>query len=142
MDSRLQSWKRFSGITVADKIEAVEYDERFQEDIWQHHLILTCSRNITYLPHVGRRMPFLPRRCHAPKCTKTAFWIRQVLNSIAPTNFFWTNPVAMQRMMEARRQSVLQGMRHFVTDSKLNTIRMVDNQAFTVGKELANTTAQ
>jgi polyhydroxyalkanoate synthase subunit PhaC len=137
---QLQSWERFSGMAVGDRVEPIEYDERFQEAVWTQQPYLDNLKEFYLLTTRWTQDAIFATPDASPQSVqKTAFWVRQLLNAVAPTNFFWMNPIAMQRMMETGGQSVFKGLQHFVTDSKLNTIRMVDNTAFTVGKDLANT---
>ena len=70
---------------------------------------------------------------------RAAFWARQWLNALAPTNFFFTNPIAMRRALETHGNSLRQGMQHFLRDAKAKNIRMVEADAFKVGTDLATT---
>ena len=70
---------------------------------------------------------------------RAAFWVRQWLNAMAPTNFFFTNPVAMRRFVETRGDSLKQGLMHLLRDAKAKNIRMVEADAFKVGTDLATT---
>jgi len=137
---QLQSWERFSGITVQDRIEPIEYDERFQDPVWEQNPYFDAIKEFYLLTtRWTQDAIFATPGASPPSVQKTAFWVRQLLNSVAPTNFFWTNPVAIQRVIDTQGQSLVKGVQHFITDSKFNTIRMVDDNSFTVGKELANT---
>ena len=70
---------------------------------------------------------------------RSAFWLRNWLNMVAPTNFFWLNPVAMRRFVETNGESLKQGWEYFQRDLKARNILMVDPESFTVGKDLATT---
>ncbi len=70
---------------------------------------------------------------------RSAFWLRKWLNMVAPTNFFWLNPVAMERFVTTNGESLKQGMRNFMRDAKARNILMVEPDAFEVGKDLATT---
>jgi polyhydroxyalkanoate synthase len=58
---------------------------------------------------------------------------------VAPTNFFWLNPVAMQRCVETGGESLRKGCENFLRDVKAKNILMVEPDAFTVGESLATT---
>ncbi|EIJ41695.1 poly(3-hydroxyalkanoate) synthetase [Beggiatoa alba B18LD] len=137
---QLQTWERFSGFLVQDSIPVNEYDERFQEPEWTENPYLDTIKEI-YLLYTRwiedsiYKTPDLPEKTR----DKAGFWMRQVLNAISPSNYFWTNPVAVQRFVETGGESLLKGLKNFIIDSKYKTIRMVDNTAFTVGGNLANT---
>jgi polyhydroxyalkanoate synthase len=70
---------------------------------------------------------------------RAAFWARQWLNALAPTNFFLTNPVAMRKYVETHGDSLKQGLEHFLRDAKAKNIRLVEPDAFKVGVDLATT---
>ncbi|PIW06853.1 MAG: alpha/beta hydrolase, partial [Comamonadaceae bacterium CG17_big_fil_post_rev_8_21_14_2_50_60_13] len=68
-----------------------------------------------------------------------AFWQRNWLNMMAPTNQFWLNPQAMERFIQTGGESVTRGLKNFVRDAKAKNIQMVDPDAFKVGKDLGTT---
>lgn len=70
---------------------------------------------------------------------RAAFWSRKWLNMVAPTNFFWSNPLALERAVSTQGESLRQGWANFLRDAKAKNIQMVEPDAFTVGKDLATT---
>ena len=58
---------------------------------------------------------------------------------MSPSNFFMTNPEAMQLATETGGQSVVQGMNLFFEDLAKGRISSTDEQAYEVGKNLATT---
>ena len=64
-----------------------------------------------------------------------------LVDGMSPTNFLWTNPVALRRAVETNGRSVLAGMRNFVEDVNTNGGRpkQVDTTPFRVGENLACT---
>ncbi|MEY3220380.1 MAG: hypothetical protein RIT27_1737 [Pseudomonadota bacterium] len=138
-----QIWRRLVGISEKDKIPAVEYDERFAESIWTDVVYLDYIKQYyllgtRWLEDAIYETPDVDWKTRE----KSAFWVRQWLNAIAPTNYFWTNPLAVKKCIETGGESVLKGLKNLVTDLKHNTIRMVDTDAFEVGKNLALTTGE
>lgn len=135
-----QTWRRFMGISEKDQIPAVEYDERFADPIWTDVVYLDFIKQYyllgtRWLEDAIYDSPDLDEKIKE----KSAFWVRQWLNAIAPTNYFWTNPIAVKKFVETGGESVLKGLKNLVGDLKHNTIRMVDTDAFEVGKNLAIT---
>jgi polyhydroxyalkanoate synthase len=63
------------------------------------------------------------------------------VDASAPTNFFWTNPVAIRRAFESGGLSLLRGARNFLDDYRLRGgwPRQFDGSPFQVGKTLAVT---
>jgi len=70
---------------------------------------------------------------------RAAFWWRQYLNAVAPTNFLFTNPVAMRKALETKGESLRKGFEIFMQDMQAKTIRMTGQDSFAVGKNLAVT---
>lgn len=70
---------------------------------------------------------------------RAAFWARKWLNAMAPTNFFWSNPIAMRKCVETRGETLVQGFQNFLRDLCARNIRMVEADAFKIGSDLATT---
>ena len=74
---------------------------------------------------------------------KVAFYTRQYLDAIAPTNFALTNPQVLHATLETGGRNLLDGLKNFLADidprdGRLRT-RMVDTSAFELGKNIAVT---
>ncbi|MFZ5556315.1 MAG: PHA/PHB synthase family protein [Pseudomonadota bacterium] len=120
--------------------EASREDERFAEPEWsqlpafaalkEHYLHVTH-----WLEDAIYRTPGAPSRIKR----RAAYWVRQWLNAIAPTNYFLTNPVAVRRFWETGGQSLVQGARNLIDDVRVGDVQMVDRSAFRVGENLATT---
>ncbi|MFN8122787.1 MAG: alpha/beta fold hydrolase [Thermoleophilia bacterium] len=67
-----------------------------------------------------------------------------VMDAVAPTNFFWTNPVVRKKALDTGGMSVVRGLRNFVDDLANNNglPRQVPEGAFEVGRDLAVTPGQ
>lgn len=70
---------------------------------------------------------------------KSAFWLRQILNAVAPTNFLLTNPAALQRAYDTQGESLVKGLQNLAADLHQGEITMTDRTAFKVGENLATT---
>ncbi len=71
--------------------------------------------------------------------SRAAFWLRQWLNAVAPTNFLLTNPVAIGKALETHGASLVDGFHNFASDLRNGNISMTDLEAFKVGENLATT---
>jgi len=108
-----QTWRRFMGIPEKDQIPAVEYDERFADPIWTDVVYLDFIKQYyllgtRWLEDAIYETPELDLKTRE----KSAFWVRQWLNAIAPTNYFWTNPIAVKKFVETGGESVLKGLKN------------------------------
>ena len=74
---------------------------------------------------------------------KLEFAARQVIDALAPTNFFPTNPEALRTALESGGASVLDGVAHFLHDLDPETgrldVRMCAPESFVVGESIAAT---
>jgi polyhydroxyalkanoate synthase len=140
---QLQSMQRLAGVHSDDAFPAAVYDERFQEPIWTDNPYLDVIKEFyllytRWLEDTVFSTPDVPEKTRR----RAAFWLRQGLNALAPTNFFWTNPAAVQKFMETGGNTLLQGLEHWVEDSQKGNVSMVDEEVFVVGKNLAPTPGQ
>ncbi len=138
-----QSFKRLLGLASEDAFPAAERDERFHADIWTDNPYLDTIKEYyllytRWLEDAVMNTPAVPEKTRR----RAAFWLRQGLNAVAPTNFFWTNPYAVQRYVESGGHSLLGSLRNVLKDLKVGDIRMVDDDAFEVGRNLATTPGQ
>ncbi len=132
--------RRAMGMPSEDVVQPNHDDARFADPIWTE----SASWDITKewylaLTHRLQDMVFETPGLSDKERRRAAFWSREWLNMVAPNNFFWLNPVAMERFVATKGESVAQGMRNFMRDIKAKNIQMVEPDAFTVGKDLATT---
>ena len=74
---------------------------------------------------------------------KVDFYTRQFANAIAPTNFILTNPEVLRATIDTKGENLINGLDNLIDDLKRGDgnlrIRMVDDTAFEVGKNIATT---
>ncbi len=73
------------------------------------------------------------------KKQRAAFVLRQCLDALAPTNFPATNPDVIRLAAQSSGASLAQGLEHLREDLSRGRIRMSDESAFEVGRNLAVT---
>ncbi len=132
--------RRALGIPSDDVIRPHADDARFTAPVWSD----SASWDIVkewYLAFTHRLqdMLFETPGMSDKERRRAAFWSRKWLNMVAPTNFFWTNPVAIERAVATQGDSLRRGWANFQRDVKAKNIQMVEPDAFTVGKDLATT---
>ncbi|MHA3081592.1 class I poly(R)-hydroxyalkanoic acid synthase [Acinetobacter sp. ANC 5383] len=71
------------------------------------------------------------------------FFTRQMVNAFAPGNFLWTNPEVIQQTINEQGENLVRGMDTFYDDlmnsGKYLSVRMTNNDSFSLGKDLAYT---
>ena len=132
--------RRALGMPSADVIEPNPDDVRFADPVWTDAATWDIIKE-WYLAFTHRLqdMYFETPGLSDKERRRAAFWLRKWLNMVAPTNFFWLNPVAMERFVETNGESLARGFQNFLRDVKARNIRMVEPDAFKVGKDLATT---
>jgi polyhydroxyalkanoate synthase len=136
----LQIWQRiFRFAAQNDLIPTDRHDERFQDPIWTYNPYFDTLKEIYLLySHWLEDAVYQTPSVQDKTRRKAAFWVREVLNAVAPTNFFWTNPVAIKRFLETGGWSLVKGFENFMSDVAKANISMVDETGFEVGVNLAN----
>jgi len=115
------------------------YDPRFTDPEWQKNPVLNLlkqsyllvSKNLVVLVDT---LPLSP----AEK-KKLKFYLKYLLDALAPTNFFMTNPEAIRRAVETGGESLVKGLNNLVKDIRLGHLSMTDESAFSLGENLAIT---
>lgn len=132
--------RRAMGVASADVIQPNADDARFAAPVWTDSASWDIIKE-WYLAFTRRfqDMYFDTPGLSEKERRRAAFWSREWLNMVAPTNFFWLNPVAMERFVATNGESLKQGLQNFMRDAKAKNIQMVDPDAFVVGVDLANT---
>jgi polyhydroxyalkanoate synthase len=134
------AWRRAVGLKDPDPVRPHEDDERFRDPVWTESAnwdivkesYLELTRHVQDMLYATPGLAGKERR-------RAAFWWRNWLNAMAPTNFLWTNPVAMRIALETHGQSLVDGWRNFLADLQNGSVRMTGPEDFSVGRNLATT---
>ena len=74
---------------------------------------------------------------------KAQFYSKQFVDAISPTNFLVTNPEVLEATLESKGENLVKGMQNFIddfdSDSGRLRIKMTDDQAFELGRNVALT---
>jgi len=74
---------------------------------------------------------------------KAEFYVKQIVNAIAPSNFVLTNPELLRETFSSHGENLVRGMHMLTEDIKAGhgslKIRQSDNSKFEVGRNLATT---
>lgn len=134
------TWLRAAGLAGNDPVRPQPEDSRFSDPIWRDSATWDITKEwYLLLTRSVQDMLYDTPGLSGKERRRAAFWWRKWLNAMAPTNFFWTNPVAVQKFVDTKGESLRQGYQNFLADLKAGNVRMTDLDAFTVGKDLATT---
>ncbi len=74
---------------------------------------------------------------------KAQFYTKQFVDAMSPTNFLVTNPEVLEATLESKGENLVKGMQNFIddfdSDSGRLRIKMTDDQAFELGRNVALT---
>lgn len=134
------AFRRAAGLPSPDPVVPQPDDTRFTDPSWTEHASWDILKE-WYLLTTRRFQDMLYETpgLSGKERRRAAFWWRNALNAMAPTNFFWTNPLAMRMALETHGESLRRGWQNFLDDVNAGDIRMTDPTDFRIGENLATT---
>jgi polyhydroxyalkanoate synthase len=135
---------RWLGVDAPPQVAVPEDDKRFADRTWTDNPAFFALRQ-GYLATSQLVADVLAAGSgDAVDDAKARLAAGFMLDALAPTNFFFTNPAAIKRALETGGASVAAGARNFVDDVLNNggRPRQVDTKPFRVGVNLAATPGQ
>ncbi|MEL6464016.1 MAG: class I poly(R)-hydroxyalkanoic acid synthase [Pseudomonadota bacterium] len=74
---------------------------------------------------------------------RLAYFSRQIVDMMAPTNFLATNPDALEKAVATEGQSLIDGLENLISDLESNNgeliVKLADDKAFELGGNIATT---
>ena len=70
---------------------------------------------------------------------KVAFFTRQYVDALSPSNFALTNPQVLRETLASGGQNLLKGLNNLLSDMEKGGISMTDEKAFKLGQNVATT---
>ena len=134
------SFHRTLGLPSADPVQPHADDPRFADPVWTESPTWDLVKEwyLAYTHHM-QDMLFETPGLSGKERRRAAFWWRKWLNAVAPTNYLWTNPIALRRAAETRGESLWHGLHNMLDDLQAGNVRMTDPDHFRVGENLATT---
>ena len=131
---------RALGKPHADPIRPNPDDTRFADPVWTESATWDNAKEwyLAFTHHIQDMLYDTPGLSSKER-RRAAFWWRKWLNAIAPTNFFWTNPVAMRKAIESNGQTLADGLSNMLADLAAGDVQMTRPDDFKVGENLATT---
>ncbi len=147
----LQIWSELSKSGVAmqegDPSGPDESDRRFAHHQWQNHPYFIAIRkqydlNARKLQETVGGINDINDKDRE----RLEFAMQQIVDMMCPTNFFPTNPEAIERALETDGQSLIDGLSNLIRDLERHDgelqVTLADPDAFEVGTDLATTDGQ
>jgi polyhydroxyalkanoate synthase subunit PhaC len=136
--------KRMAGEPAADIIAPDPRDKRFADPEWSSNQYFDFLKQ-TYLLTVKWANELVKNTNGLDPLTqhKAEFYVRQISNAIAPSNFILTNPELLRETLSSNAENLVRGMRNLAEDIAAGggdlRIRQSDASKFEVGRNLAVT---
>ena len=118
---------------------SAKFDKRFKDDAWNEQPYYELLKQSYLLG--SRQLHEFVDRAQVDDRTKLQlrFYARQYIDAMSPSNFPATNPEVIRKAIETRSSSLTGGIKNLIDDLQKGRITRVDESAFEVGRNLANT---
>ncbi len=138
----LSIWQRTLGLPGAsEKLqEKADRDKRFAASQWRDNPLFDTIRQ-TYLLVSERMLGSVEAIEGIDESTreKMRFMTRAFVDAMAPSNFALTNPQVLDKAIETRGESLLNGLEKLLADLGRKQLTHTDPDAFEVGRNIALT---
>ncbi|MDB3859954.1 alpha/beta hydrolase [Paracoccaceae bacterium] len=132
----------FSNSAENENIEHV--DKRFKHQLWKTN---PFYKNVLKQYHVNSDMiteaVAQVEGLSSKDQARLEYFSSQIIDMMAPTNFFGTNPDALEKAFLSKGESLVKGLENLIRDLESNNgellVRLADETAFKVGSDLAAT---
>lgn len=138
------SWMKLLGHDVAPVAQPAKSDSRFKDSDWSDNFLFDYMKQ-SYLI-AARHMQHAVAGVEglSPESEKkVAFFTRQYVDALAPSNFAITNPQVLRETVSSGGQNLVKGLNNLLADIERGDgqlrISMTDERAFELGKNVATT---
>jgi polyhydroxyalkanoate synthase len=135
---------RMAGETYEPTTKPAPSDKRFADPEWSSNQFFDFLKQ-AYLLTAGWADRLVKDADGVDPLTRqrAEFYIKQIVNAVAPTNFVLTNPELLRETMTSKAENLVTGMKMLTEDIQAGKgnlkIRQSDSAGFEVGKNLATT---
>ena len=131
---------RMLGGSAGPVAEPHKGDNRFREPDWQDLFLFDYFKQsyliaARHLQDTVASVQGLPEEVRK----KVAFYTRQYVDALSPSNFAMTNPQVLRETLQSGGQNLLRGLNNLLVDIERGGISMTDEKAFKVGVNVATT---
>lgn len=136
-----KGWAKVQEQAKAGKLAAPQ-DRRFSGNAWESDQTFLMLAHYYQLSAQALESMVEAAQVDDETRARLRFSAMQWIEAIAPSNFFFTNPVAIQKAIETNGQSVAQGIKLLLEDLQKGRLTQTDETAFEVGVNIAATPGQ
>jgi polyhydroxyalkanoate synthase len=138
------SMKRMMGDPTASVAEPDPRDKRFADPEWSQNTFFAFIKQIYLITSRWAEGLVEDAKDLDPRLRrKAAFYVRQIVSALAPSNFVLTNPELLRETLQSDAANLARGMRMLAEDIRAGggdlKIRQSDLSQFVLGKNIATT---
>ncbi len=143
-DLWINSARAFLGEQSSEVRKPEQGDHRFKHSAWDENPLFSFIKQ-SYLVTADTIHSAVADADDLDENTakKAQFYTRQFVDAMSPTNFLVTNPEVLEATLESKGENLVKGMQNFIddfdSDSGRLRIKMTDDQAFELGRNVALT---
>ena len=136
------SWMKLFGVQAPPVAEPAKGDWRFKDDEWSKNFLFDYIKQsyliaARHIQQTVANVEGLPRDSER----KVAFFTRQYVDALAPSNFLLTNPQVLRETVASGGQNLVRGLNNLLADLERGggelRISMTDESAFQLGRNIA-----
>ena len=162
----MTTWQKAITAMMADPARLVEQQQKYMQDamaLWQRFLIPEAEKpaikdkrfaNAAWAETPAfdfMRQSYLLASAHIMEAAhsldglepaekaKAKFLIKQYVDAMSPSNFAMTNPEVLKATVDSGGANLLKGLEHLLGDLQSGRMKMTDENAFEVGRNVAIT---
>jgi polyhydroxyalkanoate synthase len=138
------SWLKMLGHEAEPVVRPAQGDARFKDQQWSDHFLFDYIKQsyliaARHIQHAVAGVQGLPDDSQK----KIAFFTRQYVDALAPSNFAATNPQVLRATLASGGQNLVKGLANLLADIEKGEgqlrISMTDETAFQLGRNVATT---
>jgi polyhydroxyalkanoate synthase len=138
------TWLRVMGLQTQPVAEPAKGDARFKDEDWSSNFLFDHIKQsyliaARHLQQAVAKVEGLPPESEK----KVAFFTRQYVDALAPSNFLLTNPQVLRETLQSGGQNLVRGLNNLLSDIEKGggqlRISMTDESAFQLGRNVATT---
>src|SRR4051812_7247945 len=138
------SWMKMLGMPSAPVAEPAKGDWRFKDEEWSKNFLFDYIKQSYLIAARNIQQAVAQVEGLSPESEKkVAFFTRQYVDALAPSNFLMTNPQVLRETVNSGGQNLVRGLNNLLADIEKGggelRISMTDETAFTLGKNVATT---
>jgi polyhydroxyalkanoate synthase len=135
-------WMRMMGVQTAPVAAPDQGDQRFKDEDWSKNFLFDMIKQSYLISSRHIREAVAQVDGLTPESEKkVAFFTRQYVDALSPSNFLLTNPQVLRETVQSGGKNLVKGLNNLLSDLEKGggslRISMTDESAFQLGRNVA-----